>query len=90
MLSCYNKSRERYKQFWHFSINKKVQLPAMRITEQPILLTKRKIVWVINFQSIFVKNGQSNLIFVLVLVLESKRSLTLNLGRQKTAAFVHD
>ena len=43
MLSCQNKSRVRYKQFWHFSINKKVQLPAMRITEQPILLTKRKI-----------------------------------------------
>ena len=43
MLSYQNKSRIRYKQFWHFSINKKVQLPAIRITEQPILLTKRKI-----------------------------------------------
>ena len=28
---------------WHFSIKKKAQLPAIRITEQPLLLTKRKI-----------------------------------------------
>ena len=33
------------KQFWHFSISKKAQLPAIRIpvTEQPMLLTKGKI-----------------------------------------------
>ena len=42
MLSCQNKSRTR-EQFWHFSISKKAQLPATRITEQPILLTKIKI-----------------------------------------------
>ena len=42
MLSCQNKSRTRM-QFWHFSISKKTQLPAIRITEQPILLTKGKI-----------------------------------------------
>ena len=56
---------------WHFSIKKKAQLPAIRITEQPILLTKRKIVCVINVLSIFAKNGESNL--VVVLVLESKQ-----------------
>ena len=28
---------------WYFSKKKKAQLPAIRITEQPILLTKRKI-----------------------------------------------
>ena len=28
---------------WHFSISKKAQLPAIGITEQPILLTKSKI-----------------------------------------------
>ena len=42
MLSCQNKSTTR-KQFWHFSISKKAQLPAVRITEQPTLLTKSKI-----------------------------------------------
>ena len=42
MLSSQNKSRTR-EQFWHFSINKKAQLPAIRTTEQPILLTKKKI-----------------------------------------------
>ena len=42
MLSCQNKSRPLY-QFWHFSISEKAQLPAIRITEQPMLLTKRKI-----------------------------------------------
>ena len=41
MLSCENKSRTRY-QFWHLSISKKAQLPAVRITEQLIVLTKRK------------------------------------------------
>ena len=41
MLSCQNKSRTQ--QFWHFSISKKAQLPAIRITERPILLTKSKI-----------------------------------------------
>ena len=38
MLWGQNKSRRRL-QFWHFSISKKAQLPAMRITEQPTLLT---------------------------------------------------
>ena len=42
MLSCHNKSRTR-QQFWHFSISKKAQLPAIRITEQPIQQTKSKI-----------------------------------------------
>ena len=32
MLSCQNKSRTR-EQFWHFSIGKKDQLPAIRITK---------------------------------------------------------
>ena len=36
------KSRTR-KQFWRFSISRKAQLPAIKITEQPILLTRRKI-----------------------------------------------
>ena len=42
MLSCQNKSRTQL-QFWHFLISKKVQVPTMRINEQPILLTKCKI-----------------------------------------------
>ena len=42
MLSCQNKSRLLW-QFWHFWISEKAQLPAIRITEQPRLLTKRKI-----------------------------------------------
>ena len=42
MLSRQNKSRIR-EQFWHLSISKKAQLPAIRITEQPIQLTKNKI-----------------------------------------------
>ena len=44
MLSCCYKSRK-WSQFWHFSISKNTQLPAIRITEQPILvlLTKSKI-----------------------------------------------
>ena len=41
-MSCQNKARTR-SQFWHFSSSKKAQLPAIRITEQPILLTKSKI-----------------------------------------------
>ena len=36
MFSCQNK-------FWHFSLSKRAQLPAIRITEQPILLTKSKV-----------------------------------------------
>ena len=58
-----------WQQLWHFSISKKVQLPEIRITEQPILPTKSKIniviVRVIYFASIFAKNGKSNLILVL-------------------------
>ena len=42
MLSFQNKSRTR-QQFWRFSIRKKAQLPAVRITEQPILVTMSKI-----------------------------------------------
>ena len=41
-MSFQNKSRTR-QQFWHFSISKKGQLPAIRITEQHILLTMSKI-----------------------------------------------
>jgi len=41
-LSCQDKSRTWY-QFWHFSISKKVQLPAIKINEQPIQLSKSKI-----------------------------------------------
>ena len=62
MSSCQNKSTTRYPQFWQFSISKQAQLPEIRITEQPILLTKSKInrIRVINFLSIFAKNGQQN------------------------------
>ena len=42
MLSKQNKSTTRL-QFWHFLMSKKAQLPAIRITEEPILLTKTKI-----------------------------------------------
>ena len=42
MSSCQNESTTRW-QFWHFSISKKAKLPAIRITEQPTLLTKSKI-----------------------------------------------
>ena len=42
MSSCQNKSTTR-RQFGHFSISKKAQLPAIKITEQPMLLTKHKI-----------------------------------------------
>ena len=42
MLSRQNKSRIR-EQFWHLSISKKAQLPAIRITEQRIQLKKNKI-----------------------------------------------
>ena len=66
MLSCQNKSRMR-QQFCHFLITKRAQLPAIRITEQPILPRKRKIIVAVeHLLSIFAKNGQSDL------VLESK------------------
>ena len=42
MLSKQNKSTTRL-QFWHFLMSNKAQLPAIRITEEPILLTKTKI-----------------------------------------------
>ena len=42
MSFCQNKSTTR-QQFWHFSISKKAQVTAIRITEKPILLTKSKI-----------------------------------------------
>ena len=51
--------------FWHFSYSKRAQLPAIRITEQPILLINGKI----NRQSIFTKNGYSNVVLILVLIL---------------------
>ena len=51
----------------------KGSVTATRISEQSTLLTKvRLIVCVINFSGILAKNGQSNLVFVLVLILESK------------------
>ena len=50
----------------------KAQLPSIRITEQPMSLTKGKINRPgLNFLSIFAKNRQSNLALVLILVLES-------------------
>ena len=42
MSSNQNKSTTR-QQFWLFLMGKKAQLPSIRITEQPILLTKSKI-----------------------------------------------
>ena len=42
MLSCQKQSRTRLK-FCQFSISKKAQLLAIKITEQLILLTKSKI-----------------------------------------------
>ena len=69
MLSYQNRSRTQ-QQFWHFWNSKKAQLPAVRMTEQPILLTKRKINGTgCKFLSIFAKNGQSNLLLVFVFVL---------------------
>ena len=45
----------------------------MEITEQPVLLAKSKINRPgYKFSKNFYKNGQSNLILVLVLILESK------------------
>ena len=70
MLLCQKKSRTR-SQFWQFLISKKAQAPTMRITEQPILLTKCTINrQSCKFLSTFAKSGQSNR--VVVLVLESK------------------
>ena len=72
MLSCQNKSRTR-QQFWHFSISKKAQLPAIRRTEQPILLTNRELNCPgYKFSKYFPKNEHLNLILILILVLESK------------------
>ena len=87
MLSCQNKSTTQL-QFWHCSISKKAQLPTIRITEQPILLTKSKMnrKGVIIFLSILAKNGQSNLVLVLVLVLESKGPYYLQYGTTSTEA----
>ena len=63
--------QEHYSSFGIFSIRQKAQLPAIRITGQPMLGKQRVrlIVQVINFLSIFAKTEQSNL--TLVLVLES-------------------
>ena len=58
-----------WEQVWDFLISKKSQLPAIRITEQPILLTKSKINRPgYSFPEIFAKNRQSNLVLVLLLV----------------------
>ena len=67
-----SKQVKNQKLFWHFSISKKAHLPAIRITEQPVALTKSKINFLGYKLSIFFKNGQSNLVLVLVLFLESK------------------
>ena len=40
---CGVKRSQEHSSSWHFSISKKAQRPAIRITEQPILLTKSKI-----------------------------------------------
>ena len=64
MFSCQNKSITR-QQFWHLSISKKAELPAIIITEQPLLLTK-SISLIVRVKSIFAKNGQSDLVLVLV------------------------
>ena len=74
MLSCQIKQVKNMVAVWHFfDKKKKAQLPEIRITEQPMLLTKRKIiVCVINVLSVFAKNRQSSLVVALVLVLESK------------------
>lgn len=57
-----------------FSIRKmEAQLTAIRIPEQPI--SKRRVIlgiWSISFLSNFSRNGQSNLLLVLALALESK------------------
>ena len=46
-----------------------------------MLLTKRKINGPVkNFLSIFARNGQSNLVLVLVLVLESKVPTIMSIG----------
>ena len=58
---------------FHFSICKRAQLPATRITEQSTLLTKSKIDRLCYkfffLKKLFSKNGQANLVLVLVLVL---------------------
>ena len=57
-----------------FSIRKmEAQLAAITITEQPI--SKQRVIlgiWSISFLSNFSRNGQSNLLLVLALALESK------------------
>ena len=72
---CVKTSQQHGSSFGIFFISKKTKLPATRIViEQPIWLTKRRI----NRTGykfpvrIFAKNGQSKLILILVLVLESK------------------
>ena len=66
MLSCQTKARTRWK-FWHFAITKEAH-QTIRVTEQPTRAKKK----VMNFVTIFSKSGQSNLVLVLVLVLDSK------------------
>ena len=87
MLSSQNKSRTRQK-FCHFSICKRAQLPATRITEQPTLRTKSKINRLCyKFFKYFCQNGKSNLVLVLVLVLESKALYQCTLAQFKRRTF---
>ena len=73
------------KQFWHSSISKRVQLPAIRITEQPILLTEREINRPgYKFSNYFVaKNGHSNLVLSFLVVLKSEGPYFLIIRPQK-------
>ena len=41
-MLCQKKSRTRL-QLWHFLISKKAQLQAIKLTQQPILLTKSRL-----------------------------------------------
>ena len=50
---------------------RKAQLPAIRITEQPMMLAKRKINRP-DYKFSEYKIGQSNVVLVLIFVLESK------------------
>ena len=55
---------------------KKAQLPAIRITERPIESQINRT-GIINFLSIFAKNGLSKLVLVLVQECDSKRIFRL-------------
>ena len=74
---CRPKTRRQHgSSFGIFRLGKAAQVPAIRIIEQPMLLTKSMINRQgYKFVSIFAKNGPSNLLLVHVLVAESTRSL---------------